>query len=72
MSCSSINKKGMQDYLDIPKCHIFIWNAKTLLKKLYNVFFFALTSLIFCSKPLECKFVINEINLIVFINTLLL
>jgi len=27
---SSINKKGMQDYKDIPKWHTFIWSAKTL------------------------------------------
>jgi hypothetical protein len=32
MFCSGINQKGMQDYLDISKWHIFIWNAKTLLK----------------------------------------
>jgi hypothetical protein len=30
MSCSMINQKGIQDYLDIPKWHTFIWSAKTL------------------------------------------
>jgi len=32
MFCSNINQKGMQDYLNIPKWHNLIWNAKTLLK----------------------------------------
>jgi hypothetical protein len=39
MSCSSINQKGMHDYLNIPKWHIFICSAKTLLKKSNNVLF---------------------------------
>jgi hypothetical protein len=69
ISCSSINQKGIQDYLDIPKWHTFIWSAKTLLKTSNNVLFFAPTSLILLSNPLECKFVINKINLIIFINT---
>jgi hypothetical protein len=32
MSYSSINQKGMQDYLDIPKWHTFTLSAKTPLK----------------------------------------
>jgi hypothetical protein len=32
MSCSSINQKGMHDYMTFPKWHTLIWNAKTLLK----------------------------------------
>jgi len=32
MSYSSINQKGMQDYVDNSKWHAFIWSAKTLLK----------------------------------------
>jgi hypothetical protein len=32
MSCSSINQKGMHDYMTFPKWPTFIWNAKTLLK----------------------------------------
>jgi hypothetical protein len=56
MFYSSINRKGMHDYLDIPKWHTFIWNAKTLLKKSNNVHFFAPTSPIVLSKPFECKF----------------
>jgi hypothetical protein len=39
MFCSNINQKGMQDYLNIPKWHTFIWSAKTLLKTSNNVFF---------------------------------
>jgi hypothetical protein len=39
MSCSNINKKGMQDYLNISEWHIFIWSAKTLLKTSNNVVF---------------------------------
>ncbi len=72
MSYSSINQKGMQDYLNIPKWHTFIWSVETLLKTSNNVFIFAPTSLIFLSKPLECKFVINKINLIVLINASIL
>jgi hypothetical protein len=72
MSCLSINQKEMHDYLDILKWHIFIWSAKVLLKTSNNVMYFAPTSLIFLSKPLECKFVINKINLIIFINTSIL
>ncbi len=72
MSYSSINQKGMHDYLDIPKWHTFIWSAETLLKTSNTIFFFAPTSPIFLSKPLECKFVINKINLIVLINTFVL
>jgi hypothetical protein len=59
----------MQDYLDILERHTFIWSAKTLLKTLNYVMYFAPTFLIFLYKPLECKFVINKINLIIFINT---
>jgi hypothetical protein len=39
MSYSSINQKGMQDYVDNSKWHTFIWSAKTLLK-IYNYVFF--------------------------------
>ncbi len=62
----------MQDYFDIPEWHTFIWSAKTLLKTLNNVFFFAPKSLIPLSKPLECKIVINKIDLIVLINASIL
>jgi hypothetical protein len=69
MSFSSLHQKGMQDYIDILEWHTFIWSAKTLLKTSNNVLFFTPTSLILLSKPLECKFLIIKINLIVFINT---
>ncbi len=69
MFCSNINQKGMQDYFDIPKWRTFIWSAKTLLKTWNIVLVFAPTSPIFLSKSLERNFVINKINLIVFINT---
>jgi hypothetical protein len=59
----------MEDYLNIPKRHIFIRSAKTLLKTSNNVLFFAPTSPILLSKPLECKILINEINLVILINT---
>jgi hypothetical protein len=39
MFYSDINQKGMQDYLDIPKWHTFIWSAKTLLKNQIMSFF---------------------------------
>jgi hypothetical protein len=39
MFYSNINQKGMQDYLDIPKWHTFIWSAKTLLKNQIMSFF---------------------------------
>jgi hypothetical protein len=39
MSCSSINQKGMQDYLNNPKWHTFNWSVKTLLKTLIMSFF---------------------------------
>ncbi len=60
MSYSSINKKGIQDYFDIPKWHTFIWSAKTLLKTSNIISIFAPTSPILLSKLLECKFVINK------------
>jgi hypothetical protein len=70
MSCSNINQKGMQNYFDISKWHTFIWSAKTLLKiSSQNI---TPTFPIYLSKPLECKFVINKINLIVLINTSIL
>jgi hypothetical protein len=33
MISSSINQKGIHDYLDILELHTFIWSAKTLFKK---------------------------------------
>jgi len=39
MSCSSINQKGMHDYLNIPKWHIFICSAKMLLENQITSFF---------------------------------
>jgi hypothetical protein len=60
MSYSSINQKGMQDYVDILEWHTFIWSAKNLLKISIYVFFFTCMSL-FLSKPLECKFLINKL-----------
>jgi hypothetical protein len=72
MSCLNINQKGMHDYLDILEWHTFIWSVQTLLKTSNNVMYFAPTSLIFLSKPLECKFVNNKINLIIFISTFVL
>ncbi len=62
----------MQDYLNIPKLHTFICSAKTLLKTSNNVLFFAPMSLILLSKPLESKFLINKINLVILINTFVL
>jgi hypothetical protein len=56
----------MQDYFNILKWHTFIWSAKTLLKTSNNVFFL-LSHHYFFFKSLECRFVIKEINLIVFI-----
>jgi hypothetical protein len=67
MSCSNINKKGMQDYLDIPKWHTYIQSAKTRLK-ISNNYFFAPMFLIFLSKPVKCRFIILKINLIVLID----
>jgi len=72
MSYSSINQKGMQDYVDISKWHTFIWSAKTLLKISNYVLFFAPTFPILLSKPLECKFLTNKINLIILINASIL
>jgi hypothetical protein len=60
MSCSSINQKGMHDHLNIPKWHIYICSAKTLLKN-QIMSFFSPTSPIFHSKPLECKFLIKKL-----------
>jgi hypothetical protein len=71
MSYSSINQKGMQDYLDIPKLYAFIQSSKTLLKNQIMSFFCTL-SLILLSKPLECKFVIKKINLIILMNAFVL
>jgi len=34
MSFSSLNQKGMKDYIDILEWHTFIWSAKTLFKKI--------------------------------------
>ncbi len=68
MSCSSTNQKGMQDYMTFLEGHTFIWSAKTLLKTSNNVLFFAPMFLVLVSKPSECNFVINKINLIIFIN----
>ncbi len=39
MFCSSINQKGMHDYLNIPEWHTFIWSAKTRLKNQIMSFF---------------------------------
>jgi hypothetical protein len=39
MSCSSINQKGMHDYLDILELLTFICSAKTLLKNQIISFF---------------------------------
>jgi hypothetical protein len=39
MSFSSLNQKGILDYIDILEWHTFIWSAKTLLKTSNNVFF---------------------------------
>ncbi len=72
MSYSSIDQKRMQENFDIPEWHIFIWSAKTLLKFFKIMSFFAPTSLIPLSKPLECKFVINKINVIVLMNASIL
>ncbi len=71
ISCSSINQKRIHDYFDIPKWHNSIWSAKTILKNQIMSFFgfFAPPSFIFLSKPLECRFVINKINLIIIVNT---
>jgi hypothetical protein len=69
MPYSNINKKGMQDYFHISKWYTFIWSAKTLLETSNIVLIFAPTSPILILNPLECKFVINKINLIIFINT---
>jgi hypothetical protein len=40
MFYSNINKKGMQDYLNISKWHTFIGGVKILLKTLNNGFLF--------------------------------
>jgi hypothetical protein len=34
MSYSTINQKGMHDYLDIKKWHTFIWSVKNPIKKI--------------------------------------
>jgi hypothetical protein len=39
MSCSSINQKGMRDYLNIQEWHTFIWSVKTLLRNQIMSFF---------------------------------
>jgi len=74
MISSSINQKGIHDYLDILELHIFIWSAKTLLKTSNNVPFFPPTSpiLFFPNLWNSYKFLIKKINLIVFINASLL
>jgi hypothetical protein len=56
MFCSSMNQKGMHDYLNILEWHTFIWSAKTLLKTSNNVHCFAPTSPIFLFKPFEYNF----------------
>jgi hypothetical protein len=68
MSYSNINQKGIRAYFNILEWHTFIWSILTLLKRSNNVLFFAPMFSIFLSKPMECKFVINKINLIIFIN----
>jgi predicted alpha/beta-fold hydrolase len=51
------------------KMTYFHLECQNLIKTSNNVLVFAPTLFIFFSKPLECKFVINKNNLIIFINT---
>ncbi len=64
MSYSTINQMQLQDSSKMTYFHL---ECQTLLKKPI-MSFFAPTSHIFRLKTLECNFIINKINLIVFIN----
>jgi hypothetical protein len=59
----------MQDYWIFPKWHTFIWSAETLLKTSNNGFFLHPHLPCFFPNLLQCKFVINKINLIFHIIT---
>ncbi len=54
--------------LKCSKMTYFHLECQNPIKKSNNVLVFAPTSFIFSPKPLECKFVINKNNLIIFIN----
>jgi hypothetical protein len=69
ISCSNMKKKRDAKLPRQSKMTYFHLECQNIIKIIKQCPFFAPMSPIFLSKPLECIFLINKINLIVLINT---